>query len=107
MGPGGILKVHPLLGGSQKVAQGAIGVTFSHCQLKEPHEPLRIAIIRRRPCPAHGADKAFLQQQRSGLRGSLLFALIGVEDRSRDLKRHHLDRRDDEFSLHTIIEGQR
>src|SRR5260221_9737161 len=106
MGPGGVLKVHQLLGCPQKVSQGAIGLVFGHRQLKEPHKALRIAVVSRRACSAHRADKAFLEQELSGLRGSILLALIGVKDGSRDLKRDHLDRRNYQFCWHAVVKGQ-
>jgi len=118
MGPGRVVKVHPALGCSQKVSHRAIGVALgdgqlkeSHKalgdgQLKESHKALGIAVISRRSCPAHGADKALLQQERSGLHGSILLALIRMKDRSRHLKGHHLDRLDHQLGLHTVIKRQ-
>src|SRR5260370_17637197 len=81
MWPGGVVKVDPPLGCSQKVSQRAIRLTLSDGQLKEPHKALRIAIVGRRPGSAHPTDKALLQQERSGLRPPILLALVGVKDR--------------------------
>jgi len=67
MWPGGVVKVDPLLGGSQKVSQRTIRLTLGDGQLKEPHKALGIAIVGRRPCSAHRTDKALLQQELSGL----------------------------------------
>src|SRR6266568_286911 len=107
MRPHMIVKVDPSLCGFQKVAKRPIAPALGYCLLEHSDETFCVAIVSRRARSTHGTNEAFFEQSRSGLFCSILASLIGMENRSRDIKVHLSDRRNDQLGLHAIIKSQR
>jgi hypothetical protein len=82
-----------------------IGTTFSDSQLEDANKAFGIAIVGGRTGPAHGEHTALLQEQRPGLDGPILFALISMPDTAWHLKSHRFNRVGDQIGTHVIIES--
>ncbi len=100
-----MIEIDPCLSGLQKSSQAVIGTTISHSQLEEADESLGVAIVGGRASSAHREHKAFLQEQMTGLLGSILLALVAVPDTARNLKGHGLDRVRDQICSHMIVKS--
>src|SRR6266566_3295607 len=100
-----IIEIDPCLSDLQKSSQAVIGTTISHSQLEEADESLGVAIVRGRASSAHREHKAFLQEQMTGLLGSILFPLVAMPDTARNLKGHGLDRVRDQICSHMIVKS--
>ncbi len=106
MRPGGIVKVHPLLGRSQELSQGFIATSFSDRELERSDKALGIPVVGRRAGSAHRELEALLQQELTSGLCSELLALVAVKNGLRNLKVQRMQRRRHQFRAHVVLESQ-
>src|SRR5260370_34283212 len=106
MRPHPIIKLDPILGSSEELAQGLIRAAFSHGELEDPNKPFRVAVGRGRACPAHRELKAFFQQELPCRFGPKLLALIAVKNGVWNVKGQRFQSASDQIRPHMVLKSE-